>query len=429
MSTRRFPQRPESNHPQYLWNEQEYIIRMLTQNRIGVSLEETTEHIIISLQPDISMNVLAHGPTDFLKNNNARSIFLTDNLKWIYFRQTDLSFYEDRLNIPNYNPFLHGWYHPVNNDRAVAFIDPELARGIRCTLMDTPNAMNEWNSRISLTDGQEVFYKNSGGAFQWLLEPGRYRFEVRGGRGGNGGAAGMPLNATDEQRHERGGLGAMAPLSIHRITLLSELMVTGYVGFNGNHGENGRISVFNLSGVDYTIASSGAGGASGEDSFVHIAGILLTESIGGAGAGGSGLDNYTGIRIDEIRERRAAYISSGPGGGGAGSGTAQDGTIFPAVFPDLGVGLSIPARRGTLNNGGDGALENEFPRNWQLPGQAGENRRTTNQTGQVRINRNGGDSLGFTFEWEKVEGAIGGRSVMSDTNGYVRIVKTGMVAA
>ena len=66
MGVVRFPGLPESNHPHYLWNRQEYVVRMLHQNRIGLGVWEEGGRVIVSGRAADGMNVVAHGGADII---------------------------------------------------------------------------------------------------------------------------------------------------------------------------------------------------------------------------------------------------------------------------------------------------------------------------------------------------------------------------
>jgi hypothetical protein len=405
MGVIRFPYEAENNHPQYLWNVQEYIIRMLMQQSIGVSLEEASTAATITHDPSISHNFTANGPADF-PNNNISAQFSTNGTGWVYLRADGGAFYLSE-QMPSYNQYLHGWYHPTQADRAVVFIDSEQPAGYRCFVMDTYNSMFQYNARIADTGGATVFSKGygspdntDGGDWEFTLQPGRYRFELRGGRGGNGGNSAAP--SVDGQLYGYGGEGAVPPAVIFKLTILSTVTLTGYVGFNGSHGADGNRITTNPVTAEMS-GTGGGGGSSGEDTYIQSASITLTEAIGGAGGGGGNSDNHSGGTL------MGKFITSGAGGGGAGAGTAGNGTIG---YNPYGYGYNTPARAGTMDNGGAGQPDG------RLPGDKGQNR------GSLR-RRDGGNSPGDAF----IADSAGGASILSSTHGYARIIRTGDVAS
>jgi hypothetical protein len=406
MAVIKFPNKPESNHPQYLWNEQEYVLRMLMQNHLCVGLDEAADQVTVSLNTGVSLNTLAHGSADF-RHNNIAGVFDTNATRWIYFRADGTEFYISGLQ-PEYNQYLHGWYHPTEADRAVVFIDSDQPAGYRCSLMDSANSMVELNYRIPNIGGTLVYYKgygspidSNGGSFSYLLQPGKYRIELKAGRGGNGGAG---ISRIIDPRYMAGGSGAEGQSITYKITVVSNITISGNVGWNGAHGTDANVNdpqFISLS--SYYLVTSGGGGSSGEDSYIQVGDYLIVEAIGGAGGGGSGFESRVFLF--------GAHYSSGAGGGGSGFGTAYDG--------QSGNGEGIQGYAGALNNGGAGGNSQ------QGNGNAGQNR------GSLR-RRNGGSSPRFTISvsgnnWS-IQAANGGMSVLNSTNGYVRIYKTGDIA-
>jgi hypothetical protein len=444
MSIIKFPYEQESNHPQYLWNEQEYIIRMLMQHSIGISMEEISTQVTVSHNPALSHNFTANGPADFPSRNISAS-FSTSETCWIYLKADGSEFYLSGQK-PFYNQYIHGWYHPTLADRAVVFIDSELAGGIRCMVMDSANVHFDYNRRIrNEMEGIVVYHKGYGasiptdrygGDFNVELLPGRYRFHLRGGRGGNGGA----IYVFIEDAHSfgnyfgtyypfHGGSGAIPPETVYTLTILDEISLNGYVGFDGEHGDSQNYkswSDINYVYTRYEIGTSGAGGSSGEDTYIQSGSILLSEAIGGAGGGGSQRKSY-GDGRDPTTGYYYPYVSyySGAGGGGAGAGIAENGIMYdlkdnfnPINLNDV-IEIGTAGMAGTLDNGGAGALA-DTPFGYH--GEGGQDRIP------LRRRRNGGDSFGFTKSGYTVEDSLGGRTFISpETHGYIKIVKVGDV--
>jgi len=405
MSLIQFPYEPESQHPQYLYNEQEFIMRMLMQHSIGISLEETASQVTVSHNPVLSHNFTAHGAADF-PSRNISAQFSTSSTRWIYLRANGNEFYLSSQQ-PSYNQYLHGWYHPTLADRAVVFIDSEQPANYRCFIMDTYNSMYEYNSRIADTGGDLFFHKGfgsvtdaNGGTWSRTLLPGRYRFEIRAGKGGNGGTSGYANN------NIAGGVGALGQIVIHKLTIISRITINGYVGFDGSHGENGKYKTAIAGRIVYDIATGGGGGSSGENTFIQIENSVLAEAIGGAGGGGSNAGNYAGGNLT------GGFLSSGAGGGGAGFGVGGNGKIKDS---DVNAGLG-----GTVDNGGAGQ------QSVNGNGLSGQNRGTLRR-------RNGGNSPswggGVAGVNVTVDASLGGTSILNTTQGYIKIIRTGDIAA
>ena len=221
MSVIRFPFEAESEHPLYKWNEHEFIVRMLTQNQIGIAfteLETGTPEVSITSNSMITMNHIAHGGHQFSPHSGAPFVITTTQTRWIYIDENGSSIgipsiYPSPIR-PVYNSILHGWYHPAEPHRALFLIDPDQPQGYRTIVMDSFNSMFDFDYSIPDPDsGSTPFYKAEppfGNVVALACPPGKYVFEVRGGKGGKGGDnnPGMPtyLPAT------YGGAGASAPI-------------------------------------------------------------------------------------------------------------------------------------------------------------------------------------------------------------------------
>lgn len=157
MAVRLFPYLPESNHPQYLWNEQEYIIRMLNQNANGIAITNSTNSVTISLANTESQNFISHGSIDFA-NNELTATFSTLTTRWIYLRADGSELYESSHR-PEYNQYLHGHYR--NGDRAVVFINSSLPWNQRAVVMDSFNSHFQYDQTVPTTEGTLIWEINS----------------------------------------------------------------------------------------------------------------------------------------------------------------------------------------------------------------------------------------------------------------------------
>ena len=342
MSLKRFPFEPESSHPQYLWNEHEYIVRMLTMNKIGANIYENGNNATINFAPNNSMSIIAWGSSEIITSSSYT--FPTTSTGFIY-----LTFSENNLisgnsgnlstvvqDEPEWNSMLHGWYHR-NRGRAIVFIDSSLQPGERCVLMDSFNSLYEWKHRVPVNGGVLAFPEPPAGEIQYhRLRKGRYRFIIQGGQGGGGGDAllndmqpGSGSTYTNYWELMPGGKGGTAPILTETLVLLEDLMITVLRGVDGGKGANARgYHWWTTSGtVQHRFYGRGAGGgASGQDTYVLIGDTFFLRSIGGAGGGGSAAN------LKSVLSRNYGFHATGPGGGGAGSGSANNGGL--GAFPD-----------------------------------------------------------------------------------------------
>ena len=109
MSKIKFPLDPESSHKHYLWNEQEYIMRMITQNALSIQIYEDSAYVYVSMDPENSNSYIAQGPVDFTRLIHTKS-FRNDTSQWIYCRATD-GMFETSQTVPVYDQYTHGWYN------------------------------------------------------------------------------------------------------------------------------------------------------------------------------------------------------------------------------------------------------------------------------------------------------------------------------
>ena len=396
MALIRFPQEPEFDHPQHLWNEQEFIIRMLHQHKIGIGIIENNTQVTVTIQPGQSLNMIANGAVEFDKiNNNLAFTANTNRIGWIYIASDGSRFYLEPNLRPIYNQYLHGWYRN-NGDRAVVFIDSEAPAGSRAILMDSFNAHFEHEQRIPMQGG--LLYLAITNPNLWqniILEPGSYRFEIMGGRGGRGGnGAGSPPIL--------GGAGANGQISVLRLNIYSRTSFSGILGGIGNDGENGRT----VSTSGPLIATGGGGAASGHDSrLIASNGSILLNAVGGAGGGGASA--YPSFPFPG-RNRG----TSSPGGGGAGNGVGGRGgnSREPVLY----------GAHGGNNNFGGPAGTNKLTTNgvsnaW---GQSGQNRMGADVSLLIR---RGGNSGNISGGGTTISASLGGTTPTTTSNGHFRI--------
>jgi hypothetical protein len=432
MSIIKFPGNEESYHPQYLWNNFEYVIRMLTQNKIGISINEPASgnHVIISASSSNSMNNVAFGPVEIIPETQRD--LSTSTTQWIYCRLTSKIFQLENVR-PAWNSILHGWYHPKTSDRAVCFIDASLPQGQRVIAMDSFNSMFDYDTFVPDSPAGVLVYEapadaSLGKPITKTLPAGKYRFEVKGGTGGKGGNC--PGGAY--WYSVNGGAGGIAPSHVLKFRLQDNFTFIIQRGVDGEDGQPAVGGIFNETAgsvVTHTLYSrSAGGGASGQDSYVQFTdGIDLIRSIGGAGGGGAYAvtnQDYSGTNIiGTILHIYRAWFE-GPGGGGAGSdseNTAQDGGTGPVnnttnIFPvsDLYIG-----KKGEASIGGRGGRS--YP--WGTGPNNGSNDGFSGQDYLAGDRRNGGDSAGIplSMNYNRPQGGATGKSTSS---GHVEIWRT-----
>ena len=453
MSTIRWPSTSESEHPQYLWNEHEYIMRMLTQNSIGVGFNEDNDYVHIWTLPQMSMNHIANGPVNF-PTNYIQGYFDTWSNKFIYIKADGTQFYES-YDKPTYNQYLHGWYHKTKADRAILFVNPSESEGARGILLDSPNSLFEIDM---IGMGSWELYTEINEVSDWrqrTLQPGLYRIQISGGRGGKGGDIENRNNPVIRYP-AYGGQGALGATSTIILRILGQTDIFCYRGGDGEAGQNGGAVYYTyVFALDNPIllnpgsdeaeyqynaggfngaAVSGGGGSSGEDSVIKLNDIDIVTARGGAGGGGAPaiIQSATGIYMNMLTTgfMRGETYAHGPGGGGAGSGAAQNGNL-PANAPiNPGVGC-----KGTLMAGGQPGNGTFAYYDYQSDedtgilidplfiGKPGQNIDAGNR-------RNGGDSGEVTLIYNNREykvSAKGGQNTLSTSQGYIRIYKIGEV--
>jgi len=405
MDVTRFPHEPLTDHPQFLWNEQEYVVRMLCQNALGAGMDEDASSVAVTTQAALSLNTVAHGPADF-PQRVLREAFSTGATRWVYLAADGGRLYAD-TDRPEYSQYLHGWYHRTRGDRALVFIDPDQPPGHRAMAMDSFNSMYEYEQRIPDTGGELFWAITAPSEHQWstsTLPAGNYRFELRGGNGGSGGG---------NQRGQPGGHGGQGQVIVWKLRILSATTLFGILGGNGANGGSGSRASGNwfLVGPPFVPPAAafnarnwsitgGGGGSSGGDTRLRFGSRIVLDAIGGAGGGGAGGDMHR-----DVGHIFLSHFAPGAGGG-AGFGGAGAGSNNEAPG----------GRQGTLDLGGLGG-----------GGAGGENDIIDfgNFRGQSRegglIRRNGGTStelmtLGASPGW--------GGSSFSGTSGFFRCYRT-----
>jgi hypothetical protein len=221
------------------------------------------------------------------------------------------------LEPPTWSSVKGGWYI-YNTHRAVAkffYTDGQFNGKV---ILDSYNAIRAMN--------MEQPIPNSGGALvslpselslrEYTLEPGAYRIEIKGRRGGNGGVSG-PFP---------GGAGGDGEVKSKTVRTDVPLTIKYLRGRDGANGANGGTSGGGTAG-------GGGGGSTGGDSLLLIGNSLIVAEGGNGGAG-------------------ASYWGGGGGGGGGGGKKGNpggDGTA-PAEDPRAGKG----GNSGKGGNGGSG---------------------------------------------------------------------------
>ena len=436
MSVIRFPGIAESDHPHYLWNEQEYICRQLFQAKVGWSFgfaPEDNRWVQFSNHPDACTSLTTHGAADIFGPHISRG-WLTTETAWVYYRLDASDIYREATR-PIYSQYLHGWYHPTNGDRAIAFIDSELPVSRRVIIMDSPNSMYEYDVRAAtaaspihweLTTPSDTFL--AAGSF--TLDPGNYLFELRGGNGGNGGAGGWVRSdpVAPSGTPIPGGIGGTSVSVVYELILHHTAVFQAILGGNGNAGTDGNARARRQSGGGEGhyehLMTGGGGGSSGGDTILRTSdGRILAISRGGAGGGG-------GPASASLHSRFNTFQASGGGGGGAGVPDGGDGGSWFGQteiqgFPAQDVGVDINGGQGGHNpNGGTGGERTNTNTilSQGVNGQPG-------QAVTVGNRRNGGDSpdmLNPSWGNSPLPGGRGGTGFIG-TSGWFRVRKRDML--
>jgi hypothetical protein len=181
-------------------------------------------------------------------------------------------------------------------------------------VLDNIDALDEVNTLQSMDGGGDGLLVAAAEGVNnenknYVIQPGAYRFVIRGGTGGNGGNDGN--NNEDGWGGYGGGNGGQ--LITPRIIFTTSVLAKLSAGGGGGHGENGEHT--SKSG---TGNSSGGGGGGGRASYIKINdkgvynGIILV-AIGGAGGDGENSGYGSGF----------GDCWGGSGGAGYGSGYAR----------------------------------------------------------------------------------------------------------
>lgn len=409
----KFPHLPETIHPQFLWNEQEYIIRMLNQNKIGVGIDESGNTVIISMQASDSLNFVAWGGGDFPSNEIVYTVNNTKTKRWVYIRATYGTFYEETVKRPIYNQYLHGWYHPDNtDDRAVVFINPDKPQGSRAIIMDSFNSMFEYEQTIpdEPPDEMEPFYELMA-IEQWTssipLTPGAYLIQLKGGKGGRGGND--ITIYSDGTIGGKGGVGGEGQTISYKLVLHEPTTFEGILGGNGANGgaaDNDLVLNHSLIGKNHVLGMGGGGGSSGHDTIMKFKNGFELYAMGGVGGGGAAIFAYY-ENIDEAESKLA-----GPGGGGAGYQSIENGPengTIPSPSPNRKTAVGMHGGQTQGGAGGNG---------WS--GGAKGNNGTDREDGISR--RNGGDS-GSVGNMQASGGNASFSNRFDPLSGYFRIYK------
>jgi len=432
MNVIKWPHPPESSHKQHLWNEQEYVVRMLTQSSAGIGIEEGSAEVTIFADPAKSMNHVSNGPVDYPLPPEAHAAsFKTNETRWVYVNAAG-AFYADNVR-PEWHPILHGWYRPWPNeaDRAIVFIDPDLECGSRAIVMDSFNSMFEHDQRIpdtwneppvwEISPEQEMLWQT------YELLPGNYLFELCGGRGGCGGAGEVTASASSA-RGGKGGAGAKGQALICKIRTLRPVFFQAFVGRDGNDGKNGnritRWSHTNSRTSRPPAATGGGGGASGYDTLLRFLNneAPIARALGGAGGGGGGAVialQHQRQNLRKVLARVSTGAVSGGGGGGAGYGGAGAGEAGSFDSDESDGRVSSGGEAGAIGSGGNGGegitLRNgQISAIWSYPGES---------EGNIR---DGGAAVAASMRNSSAALTPGGSGISSSpSSGWFRCFRTG----
>ena len=423
MSVVRFPFTKESDHPQYIWNEHEYIARVLTQNAIGMGfVENDNETVTIDTSPNMSRGNDAWGLSEFILQPDIYTI-TTDTTKFIYVTADGI--YRERTEEPKYNSILHGWYNSDFTARAVMLIDHNRPVKYRCILLDSPNSLFEYKNimftdRI-LIDNMPVLTPNY--PVILFLPPGTYLFEMKGGKGGKGGRGGGVVGTPGNNQYcasGPGGEGAEGQIITKYVTFSESMELQLLLGGGGEDGANGVYKNYEAVILNkykfHVLGQAGAGASSGQDTVVinNKNQAVIFRALGGSGGGGGnccacGYDQY----VEQMR-----YVFAGGGGGGAGFGKANyGGTVHYPSLPYFSMAYSLAGDGGSFQKGGDyGDNFHTASSDFSFP---------QSETGQSISNafiRKGGDVLSINLP-PYIGIASGGKEPQTENAGYLRIYK------
>ena len=242
--------------------------------------------------------------------------------------------------VPQWEPAKGGWYAEFDGkyNRAIVkvfCITNNVSNFYNNkVILDSFNAMSAINTKQNYNEfagsgiGQTVYssiqsHSNQHFSESFYLEPGIYRYQLRGGNAGNAGQPGDAIESDTGVAGSAGGSGQYVEgvLSYHG----GHISITvGADGGDGGKGGNGVKEYFGQGSSNRTPGNGGGGGSgmdtvmagivarggiSGQGGVNNSAGVTtLPGEIGGFGRGGKGSDNsYTGSS--------SAYISKGSPGG------------------------------------------------------------------------------------------------------------------
>ena len=395
---------------------------------IGFDEDEINKKVTVSMRNGDSMNFIAYGPVDF-PSPQVSLTRSTDTTGWIYKApdNSNFVFRSGSENRPVYDSYIHGWYHPREEMRAVMFIDSELPPGQRCIIMDSFNSMYEYDHRIPDAEEEyiEVIYDSTkeedADEVIRILPRGKYRIHLKGGTGGSGGKANASIdfNTNDIQN---GGQGHEGEIIVEKITLYETQQFSLYNGADGADGLDSKknIRLYSVPSATIDGGTSAGGGSSGEDTRIVLNNVAIMIARGGAGGGGA-------YQVAQWGTLDASYyMCSGPGGGGAGYGQGKSGGIARTASHAGAIASRPPvsvsaAQGGNINSGGLGSAgtrANTIHPDNAFNGQNGQNI-------TVGYRRNGGNSPGYTYSNTLVDTVLGGNTTKDSKSGYIKIFKTG----
>jgi hypothetical protein len=211
-----------------------------------------------------------------------------------------------------------GWYN--GNNRAVAKVYYVSSQYNNKVLLDRQEAMYEMNKiqPVPTSGGTLVVTGVVNEVKSVTLEPGRYRYEIKAGKGGNGGFA----------ESNKSGLGADGESRTGILVFKENQVIYFGLGGDGENGKNG---------------DGGGGGCSGGSAFIKTFAktILCIGGSGGGGMGGGGLAGGGGAGGYGTGSHANANLSGSgyeAGGAGGSNGVGGDGGIPSASSIYMGGG-------------------------------------------------------------------------------------------
>jgi hypothetical protein len=274
---------------------------------------------------------------------------------------------------PTYDLVKGGWYRGTSRSIAKFFYVDGRYNGK--VIMDRHNYGMNMTQPVLYDGGYQILNTTeTSGTLD--LSVGIYRYEVKGGTGGNGGKSGAGIG---------GNAGGVANVVSGNITFEHPGHASYAVGRDGNSGSDGTEGTAGSSGsaspsdgaagsgMGYSggngIAGGGGGGASGVESVFNI-GFSIIKSIGGTGGrGGGGSGGYGGfggnggVIIDGNRGNDGYYGSVGSSGvekehsggsGGRGGYGGIGGTGGKSIAGSSGGDGGDGGNGGNGGNGGAG---------------------------------------------------------------------------